>query len=37
MNDIMKTVKSLEELVLLIKGVTETITNGANQQKPGLL
>ena len=34
MDDIMKTVKSLEELGLLIKGVSETIKN---EQKVGFL
>ena len=32
-NDIMKTVKSLEECGLLKKGATETITNEAKEQK----
>ena len=31
MNDIMKIVKPLEESVLLIKGVSETIRNEAKQ------
>ena len=33
MNDIMKIVKSLEESILLIKSVTETIKNDAKEQK----
>ena len=33
MNDIMKIVKSLEESGLLIKDVSETIKNEANEQK----
>ena len=33
MNDIMKIVKSLEESRLLIKSVSETITNKAKKQK----
>ena len=33
MNDIMKIVKSLEESRLLIKSVSETITNEAKKQK----
>ena len=33
MNDIMKTVKSLEESRLLIKGVFETIKNELKEQK----
>ena len=37
MNDIMKIVKSLEEYVLLLKGVSETIKNEAKEQKGGLL
>ena len=37
MNDIMKKVKSLEESVLLIKGVCETIKNEAKEQKGGFL
>ena len=32
-NDIMKIVKSLEESVLLIKGVSKTIANEAKEQK----
>ena len=32
MNDTMKTVKSLEESGLLIKGVTKTIKNEAKEQ-----
>ena len=35
MKDIMKKVKSLEESGLLIKGVSETITNEAKEQKCG--
>ena len=37
MNDIMKIVKSLEESVLLIKDVRETIKNESKEQKGGLL
>ena len=37
MNDIMKTVKSLEESGLLIKGVSETIANEAKEQRRGFL
>ena len=37
MNEIMKTIKSLEESGLLIKGVSETIKNKANEQKGGFL
>ena len=37
MKDTMKIVKSLEELGLLIKGVSETIKNGAKEQKGGFL
>ena len=37
MNDIMKITKSLEESGLLIKGVTETIKNEAEEQKGGFL
>ena len=33
MNDIMKIIKSLEESVLLIKGVSKTIKNEAKEQK----
>ena len=33
MNDIMKTVQSLEESGLLIKGVSKTIENEAKEQK----
>ena len=36
-NDIMRTVKSLEESGLLMKGVSETIKNEAKEQKGGLL
>ena len=37
MNDIMKIFKSLEESGLLIKGVSETIKNEANEQKGGFI
>ena len=37
MNDIMKIVKSLEESGLLIKGVSETITNEVKEQKSTFL
>ena len=37
MNDIIKTIKSLEESGLLIKGVCETIKNEAEEQKAGFL
>ena len=37
MKDIIKMVKSLEELGLLIKGIDETIKNEAKEQKGGLL
>ena len=37
MNDIMKIVKSLEASGLLIKGVSQTIKNGAKKQKGGFL
>ena len=37
MNDIMKIVKSLEELGLLIKGVSETNKNEQKEQKGGFL
>ena len=37
MNHIMKIVKSLEELGLLIKGISETIKNDAKKQKSGFL
>ena len=33
MKDIMKIVKSLEELCLLVEGVSETIENKAKQEK----
>ena len=36
MNDVMKIVNSLEESGLLIKGVSETIKNEAEEQKGGL-
>ena len=35
MNDIKKIVKSLEESVLLIKGVSQTIKNEVKEQKRG--
>ena len=35
MNDIKKIVKSLEESVLLIKGVSQTIKNEVKEQKGG--
>ena len=37
MNDVMKIVKSFEESGLLIKGVSETIKNDAEEQKGGFL
>ena len=37
MNDIIKIVKSLEELGLLIKGLRDTIQNEAKEQKDGFL
>ena len=37
MEDIMKTVKSLEESRLLVKGISETIKNDAKEQKVGFL
>ena len=37
MDDIMKIIKSFEELGLLIKGVSEIIQNEAKKQKPGFL
>ena len=37
MNNIMKTVKSLKESGLLIKGVSEKIRNEAKEQKGGIL
>ena len=37
MEDIMKIVKSLEELGLLIKGISETIKNEAKEQKVSCL
>ena len=37
MNDIIKIVKSLEDSVLLIKGVSKTITNEAKKQKDRFL
>ena len=37
MEDIMKMVKSLEESVLLIKGISETIKNETKEQKGGFL
>ena len=36
-NDIMKTVKSVEDSGLLIKGICETIKNEAKEQKGGFL
>ena len=37
LNDIMKTIKSLEESCLLIKDVSETIKNKAKEQRGGFL
>ena len=37
MDDIMKIVKSLDEYVLLIKGVSEIIKNEAKEQRGGFL
>ena len=37
MNDVMKSIKSLEESGLLIKGVSETIKTEAKEQKGGFL
>ena len=37
MDDIMKIVKSLEESVSLVKGVSETIGNEAKERKSGFL
>ena len=37
MEDIMKIVKSLEELGLLIKGISETIINESKEQKGGFI
>ena len=37
MNHIMKIVKSLEESVFLMKGISETIKNEAKEQKGGFL
>ena len=37
MDDIMKIIKSFEELGLLIKGVSEIIQNEAKRQKAGFL
>ena len=37
MDGIMKIVRSLEESVLLIKGVSKTIKNEAKEQKDGLI
>ena len=37
MNDIMKVVQSFEESGLLIKGVSETIKNEAQERKGGFL
>ena len=36
MDDVIKIVKSLEDNGLLIKGVTETVTNEAKEQKGGI-
>ena len=36
MEDIMKIVKSLEDFVLLLKGLSETIQNEAKEQKGGV-
>ena len=37
MNDIMKTIKSFEQLGLLIKGVSKTIKNVVKEPKGGFL
>ena len=37
MNEILKTVKSLEDSGILLKGVSETIKNEATEQKGGFL
>ena len=37
MEDIIKTVKSLEDSGLLLKGVTETVQNEVKEQKGGFL
>ena len=37
MEDIIKIVKSLEEISLLLKGVSETVQNEAKEQKGGFL
>ena len=37
MNDILKTVKSLEDSRILLKGVSETIKDEAKEQKGGFL
>ena len=37
MQDIMKIVKSLEETQLLVKGISETITNETKEQQAGFL
>ena len=37
MEDVMEIVKSLEDTILLIKGVSETIKNEAKEQKGGFL
>ena len=37
MEDILKKVKSLEDSGLLLEGVSETIKNGAKEQKGGFL
>ena len=37
MNDIMKTIKSLEDSGILLKGVTKTVRNETKEQKEGFL
>ena len=37
MNDIMKIIKSLEDLGIFLKGVTETIKKETKEQKDGFL
>ena len=37
MKDIIETVKSLEDSILLLKGVSKTIQNEAKEQKEGFL
>ena len=37
MNDIMKIVQALEDLNILLKGVTKTIKNETKEQKWGIL